>query len=234
MMGPRFLPSVDAATGKEDRQARRRTETSAGIVRVKVCGIRRYEDAALAVQLGAGALGFVFWPGSPRAIDAETVRDITRRLPAFVDLIGVFVNQEPAAVRDIASRAGLTAIQLHGDEELAPFASLGLRIIKAVAVRERFTLDELPSSSGPATLLLDAHDPLRRGGTGRTIDWTTAAAIARDRPVILSGGLTPENVRRGIETVRPYAVDVSSGVEAPPGLKDEHRLRAFFEAVRPR
>jgi phosphoribosylanthranilate isomerase len=201
------------------------------MMHVKVCGIRRRADAMLAVELGAAALGFVFWPGSPRAVTAEQVRDIAEGLPAFVSRVGVFVNQPPAEVFDTAARAGLTAVQLHGDENAAEYGDAPLPVIKALPVGKGFTLSAVEDVPRRVTVLLDAHDPIRRGGTGRVIEWTVAAAAARLRPVILSGGLTPDNVKSATDAVRPYAVDVSSGVEAAPGIKDEVKLRAFFAAL---
>lgn len=198
---------------------------------VKVCGIRRAEDAALAAGLGASALGFVFWPRSPRAVSAAEARAIIAQLPPFVAAVGVFVNQPPEEVLETAAAAGLTAVQLHGDEDPARYLSRGMRVIKALAVGDAFTPSAAAGVPAGVTVLLDAHDPIRRGGTGRTIDWTAAAAVARLRPVVLSGGLTPENVERAVRTVRPYAVDVSSGVESAPGVKDESKLRAFFAAL---
>ncbi len=201
------------------------------MIRVKVCGIRRRADALLAVELGAAALGFVFWPRSPRAVTVDQVREIAGDLPAFVTRVGVFVNQPPADVFDIAARAGLTSVQLHGDEHAADYAATSLPVIKALPVGEGFTLSAVQDVPPTVTVLLDAHDPIGRGGTGRVIEWTVAAAAARVRPVILSGGLTPDNVKRAADDVRPYAVDVSSGVEAAPGIKDEVKLRAFFAAL---
>ena len=201
------------------------------MIRVKVCGIRRRADALLAVELGAAALGFVFWPRSPRAVTVDQVREIAGDLPAFVIRVGVFVNQPPADVFDIAARAGLTSVQLHGDEQAADDAAASLPVIKALPVGEGFTLSAVQDMPPTVTVLLDAHDPIRRGGTGRVIEWTVAAAAARVRPVILSGGLTPDNVKQATDAVRPYAVDVSSGVEAAPGIKDEVKLRAFFAAL---
>jgi phosphoribosylanthranilate isomerase len=201
------------------------------MTRVKVCGIRRRADAMLAVELGAAALGFVFWPRSPRAVTAEEVRDIADALPPFVTRVGVFVNQPPAEVFDTAARAGLTCVQLHGDENPAEYKDTPLPVIKALPVGQGFTLSAVQDVPSRVTVLLDAHDPIRRGGTGRVIEWTVAAAAARLRPVILSGGLTPDNVRGATDAVRPYAIDVSSGVESAPGLKDEAKLRAFFAAL---
>jgi len=208
------------------------TSTSLSPPRVKVCGITRAEDAALAVELGAIALGFIFWPHSPRAVSAAQVGEIARGLPPSVSLVGVFVNQPVDEVLATARAAGLTGIQLHGDEDAAAYAAEGLRLVKAVPVPEAFTADALTAIPSDVTVLLDAHDPVRRGGTGRTIDWMRAAEAARLRPIILSGGLTPENIRTAVRTVRPYAVDVSSGVESAPGVKDESRLRSLFAALR--
>ncbi len=199
--------------------------------RIKVCGLTRLEDALLACELGADALGFVFWPGSPRFVDPEQVRAIVTALPPFVATVGVFVNQTPAYVASVVSTAMLSTIQLHGEEDPADYTAVTRRVIKAVAVTPDFDLAHAVSAlSQQVTMLLDAHDPIRRGGTGQTIDWRVAAAVARIRPVILSGGLTPRNVAGARNSVQPYAVDVSSGVEASPGVKDPAKLRAFFAA----
>ncbi len=199
---------------------------------VKVCGVRRAEDAALACALGADALGFVFWPASPRFVDPECARAIVSELPPFVSAIGVFVDQSPDYVRSVATLVGLSAVQLHGDEETEAYLKTWTRVIRAVPVTAGFdplrACRELPAA---ATMLLDAHDPIRRGGTGRTIDWEGAAAAARLRPIVLSGGLTAGNVVGALLRVRPYALDVSSGVESAPGVKDPEKLRAFFTAL---
>ena len=200
--------------------------------RVKICGIRRLEDAQLASELGADAIGFVFWPGSPRFIDPRQARDIVSRLPPFVTPVGVFVNEPPDHVLAIAEVVKLGTVQLHGEESLAPYERSAFRFVKALAVTAAFQ-PESALSTIPAhvTVLLDAHDPVRRGGTGRPIDWRAAAAAARIRPVVLSGGLNAENVAEAIARVDPYAVDVSSGVELAPGSKDAAALRRFFDAV---
>jgi phosphoribosylanthranilate isomerase len=161
------------------------------------------------------------------------VREITDAVPAFVTCVGVFVNQPREEVFETAARAGLTGIQLHGEEEAASFTGSGLRVVKALPVCEGFSLAAVTGVPESVTVLLDAHDPVRRGGTGRTIEWTVAAAAARLRPVILSGGLTPDNVGRAVAAVRPFAVDVSSGIESAPGIKDEAKMRAFFAALQP-
>jgi len=200
--------------------------------RIKVCGVTRIEDALRASELGADALGFVFWPGSPRFVDPEQVRAIVKALPPFVAAVGVFVNQTPDYLASVASTAMLTAVQLHGDEDPAAYAAVARRLIKAVSLSPDFDAAHAVSALPQAvTMLLDAHDPIRRGGTGRTIDWQVAAGLARMRRVILSGGLTPGNVAKAQAAVQPYAMDVSSGVEASPGVKDPAKLRAFFAAL---
>jgi phosphoribosylanthranilate isomerase len=189
------------------------------------------EDAQLAAELGAWAIGFVFWPGSARSIEPPAARAIVSALPPLVTAIGVFVNQPRDEVLAVADTVKLGAVQLHGDETAAWYAGFPYRVIKTVPVPPSFDEATLASVPAWATVLLDAHDPVRRGGTGRTIDWSLAASAARARPVILSGGLTPENVRVAADTVRPHAVDVSSGVESSPGVKDPGKLRAFFSAL---
>ena len=202
------------------------------MIRIKICGIRRREDALEAAALGADAIGFIFWPKSPRFIEPGEARAIVRALPAFVQAVGVFVDQPPDEVGAIAAELGLGAVQLHGDEAVASYAALQCRVIKAVAADDSGDLQQKTAAvPADATVLLDAHDPVHRGGTGRTIDWHAAGAVARTRPVILSGGINAENVARAIDTVRPYAVDVSSGVESAPGVKDSTRLRALFAAI---
>jgi phosphoribosylanthranilate isomerase len=194
---------------------------------VKICGITRVEDARAAVAAGAGAIGFVFWPTSPRFIDPHRARTIAAMLPPFVTAVGVFVNQALDYVNGVASLVRLGAVQLHGDETPEFAAAVSRPVIKALSVGDADT------RAWPAdtTLLLDVHDPLARGGTGRTIDWTAAAHVAARRRILLAGGLTPENVADAIARVRPFGIDVSSGVERAPGTKDHQRLRALFEAV---
>jgi phosphoribosylanthranilate isomerase len=202
------------------------------MMRVKICGIRRIEDALLAAGLGARALGFVFWPSSPRFLEPEAARAVVAALPPFVTTVGVFVDQPETYVSDVARSLNLGAVQLHGEEVPESYGRVSCRVIKAVAVREgQDCLAAVGAVPDSATVLLDAHDPVKRGGTGRTIDWTQAASAARLRPIILSGGLNAGNVRAAVEAVRPYAVDVSSGVESSPGVKDPEKLRALFAAL---
>jgi phosphoribosylanthranilate isomerase len=201
------------------------------MLRVKICGIRRTEDALLAAELGAWGVGFVFWPGSPRFIDPYRAKKICAELPPWVVPVGVFVDQAVEYICAVASLVQLGAVQLHGRETVETIVRVPHRVIKSIPVSSDFTeraLDGLPARVG---VLLDAHDPERHGGTGKTIDWTRAAPAARRRRVLLAGGLCPENVRAAVDAVRPFGIDVSSGVEASPGVKDHDRMRALFAAV---
>lgn len=200
--------------------------------RVKICGITRQEDARLAVELGVAALGFNFYSPSPRYIRPGAAGEIIRQLPPFVTLVGVFADETDAEhVTGVAREARVTAIQLHGPrfpEASGPLE--GFLLIRAVAVREDFRPDELGRLNANA-FLLDTFDPNLHGGTGKTFKWSMAREAKRYGPVILAGGLTPENVGEAIREVRPFAVDVASGVESAPGIKDAAKLRAFFAAV---
>lgn len=201
------------------------------MIRVKICGMTRLEDAELAIDLGADAIGFIFWPKSPRAISADRVASISRRLPPFVTRVGVFVNAAPAEVRAIVTTAGLDAVQLHGDEAVEDFAGVDARILRGMSVEDDDALDlavRLPAHVMP---LVDAADRSRRGGTGQLADWDRAYALAGQRPIILAGGLTAENVSDAVRRVRPWGIDVSSGVEDAPGIKNADRLRALFDEV---
>jgi phosphoribosylanthranilate isomerase len=199
---------------------------------VKFCGITRADDAAAAVEAGANAIGFVFWPKSPRFLDPYRAARIVPTLPAFVTPVGVFVNQPIEYVNGVASLVKLGAVQLHGDETPQAAARVAHPIVRAIAIGPGRGLAEEVEAWPPAvTLLLDAHDEDRRGGTGRTIDWDAAAAVAARRRVLLAGGLTAENVADAVRRVRPFGIDVSSGVERAPGIKDHGRLRALFEAL---
>lgn len=197
------------------------------VLLVKICGITRPEDAAAAVDAGAGAIGFIFWPGSPRFIDPHRARKIAAMLPPFVTPVGVFVNQPLDHVNGVSDLVRLGAVQLHGDETPAFAAAVTGPVIKAISLAAR-DVREWPAT---VRLLLDVHDPVARGGTGRTIDWTAASEVAAQRPILLAGGLTPDNVADAVARVRPFGIDVSSGVESAPGIKDHRRLRALFEAV---
>jgi phosphoribosylanthranilate isomerase len=200
--------------------------------RVKICGLTRFEDAELAVELGADALGFVFWRDSPRAVSPEVVREIVRHLPALPVRVGVFVNAPAEEVAHVAEVAALDVVQLHGDEHLHDYEHLAPRLIKSVHITDEASLESATRLPSGVVLLVDAVDPARRGGTGQIADWTSAARLASRRPIMLAGGLTAENVAQAVLEVRPWAVDVSSGVEWSPGIKSPDRMRAFFERVR--
>jgi phosphoribosylanthranilate isomerase len=195
---------------------------------VKICGITRGEDAQAAVDLGAAAIGFVFWPGSPRFIDPFRARVIAAALPPFVTAVGVFVNQSVEEVNGVSSLVPLGAVQLHGDEPPSFAAHVRRPVVKALF---QFDAAEVAAWPSRITLLADAHDPVRRGGTGVKADWSAAAALARSRRVILAGGLGPDNVADAIEAVRPFGIDVSSGVEVRPGIKDRAKMEALFGAL---
>jgi phosphoribosylanthranilate isomerase len=199
---------------------------------VKVCGITRLQDADLAAEQGASAIGFIFWPGSPRYISPEAARAVVRAKASGVKAVGVFVDEPVERVQQIADLVGLDMVQLHGSEPASVVRNLSsaLPVIKSVALNNGSTVD-LTGFDEDVLILLDAHDPARHGGTGRTIDWTAARAIASSRRTILAGGLTPENVGEAVAAVRPYGIDVSSGVESTPGVKDASRLTRFFEAL---
>jgi phosphoribosylanthranilate isomerase len=200
------------------------------MTRIKICGITTREDALMAAELGAAAIGILFWPDSPRFVERERARAIVRALPPFVSAVGVFVNQVDEAA-EIAPAVGLSAVQFHGDEAPASYRGFPVPVIKAVAVRDAAAVEAAAAVPEDATVLLDADDRAKRGGTGRVVDWTIAARIARHRRTILSGGLTPLNAAAAIAAVAPYAIDVSSGVEAAPGRKDHAKLRDLFAAA---
>jgi phosphoribosylanthranilate isomerase len=198
-------------------------------VRIKICGVTRAEDALAAVRLGADALGFNFWPGSKRHITAAAARVIIARLPPFVTPVGVFVNQLEGEMRAIAAETGIQLFQLHGDEPPELCARLPLPVVKAIPVDQVRTLSRLLSYEVSAFLL---DTPSRGyGGSGQPFDWSLAEGVSEVAPVILAGGLTPENVAAAVRAVRPYAVDVASGVESSPGVKDMGRMSRFFAAV---
>lgn len=198
---------------------------------LKVCGVTRLTDALHAVQHGATALGFVFWPGSPRCVTAERVREIVAELPSSVTTVGVFVNESIDGIRRTVATAGLTTVQLHGDEPPAYADALGWPVLRSVTLDN--AADAGAAWAAGTTFLLDASDPVRRGGTGAVVNWAKAAELARlGQPLVLAGGLTPTNVADAIESVRPFGVDVSSGVEAAPGVKDFDKVARFLENAR--
>ncbi len=197
---------------------------------LKICGITRLVDALHAVQQGATALGFVFWTTSPRAISPADAKSIIAALPSKVTPVGVFVNESPQKLREVLQHTGIRAVQLHGDETLAEYEFIECPLLKSA------TLDHLTETARAwpteTTLLLDAADRVKRGGTGVAVDWNKAAVAARNHKVVLAGGLTPLNVEEAVRTVRPIGVDVASGVEASPGVKDFAKVSAFLTNAR--
>jgi phosphoribosylanthranilate isomerase len=203
--------------------------------KVKFCGITSVDDAELAVAAGAWAVGLIFWPNSPRACAPDEATAIARTLKRKAEVVGVFVNPTLQEVAAMADAVQLTMLQLHGDEGPAFCAEAarrtGCRVIKAARVRSGADIQALEAFRTDFHLL-DSHAPGMPGGTGETFSWDLARAHRGKIPMILSGGLNPDNVSAGIEATRPYAVDVASGVELSPGRKDPAKLQAFAEAVR--
>ena len=201
--------------------------------RIKLCGITRPEDAMAAVEAGVDGLGFIFVEKSPRNIDPEQAREIIRLLPPFVDAIGVFVDAEATVVEEIAHYCRLTLVQLHGNEAPGYCRNLPLSVVKAFRVGADFDGTAfVPYEDCVRGVLLDTYHKDMAGGTGETFDWALVQQLEPAQPVILAGGLNPENVAAAIEQVRPYAVDVNSGVESAPGRKDLVRLEQFIRQVR--
>ena len=205
-----------------------------GMTRVKICGIARADDARLAVERGAWALGLVFYPGSPRRCDLATAAEIGAELRRKVELAGVFANAPLEEVALVAEQVPLSILQLHGDEGPAycreAARRTGAKVMKAARVKDAASVRALEPFHTDFHLL-DAHVPGARGGTGERFDWELAALHGRAVPIVLSGGLTPENVGEAIATVHPYAVDSASGTEAAPGRKDPTLVEAFFREV---
>ena len=206
------------------------------MTRVKICGITRLEDAELAASLGAWALGFILWPESKRAVEEAVAAGIARRVRRQVELVGVFVNPTLDEIARAADAIGLTHLQLHGDEGPSFAAEAarrtGAKVIKAARVAGGADLQALERFHTDFHLL-DTKVEGARGGSGRTWDWSLAAQRRSKVPMILSGGLTPDNVAEGIAAVKPYAVDVASGVEASPGVKDPAKLEEFISIAAP-
>ncbi len=202
-------------------------------MKVKICGITNYEDAALALEAGVDALGFNFYPASPRYIGPEAARAIIGRLPPFAVTVGLFVNVErPDAVARTAKLAGIGVIQLHGDESPEYCRELSdYPLIKALRLGSRPVARDLDRYPVRA-FLLDVQDDILFGGTGISFDWNLARHIDRRRPIVLAGGLRADNVRAAIQAVDPYGVDVCSGVERAPGIKDPAKVVEFMHEVR--
>jgi phosphoribosylanthranilate isomerase len=205
------------------------------MTRVKVCGVAELDDARLAVELGAWAVGMVFHAESPRACDPGTAELIGAELKRKAEIVGVFVNWPLDELEHMADRASLSILQLHGDEGPAycreAARRTGCRVMKAMQAKDAAAVRKLESYREVHLHMLDAHSDSLRGGTGSTFEWELAAHHHGSVPLVLSGGLSPDNVRQAIDAVRPYAVDSASGTEAEPGRKDPAKLRALFRAV---
>lgn len=197
---------------------------------LKICGITRQADARHALEHGATALGFVFWPKSPRQVAVGRAADIIAALPAGVTTVGVFVNESVDRIRDVIAETRITTVQLHGDELPAYGTALGIPVLRAVDVDAAETMC---AGWPPETIfLVDTVDRVRRGGTGRLANWGGAAALARRRRVVLAGGLSDANVAEAIAAVDPYGVDVASGVEDAPGVKNPDKVARFLARAR--
>jgi phosphoribosylanthranilate isomerase len=201
-------------------------------LRIKICGITNLGDALSAVEAGADALGFMFYERSNRHITTEAVAKITGELPPFVLRVGVFVDPAPEKVNELAEKCGLTTLQFHGSESPDFCAQFSLPVIKAFRIADKSSLTQLASYK-TAAWLLDSDVPGQFGGSGEKFDWSLAREATKlGRPIILAGGLTPGNVAQAMDQVRPYGVDVSSGVESAPGKKDAKKVAAFIRAAR--
>ncbi|MBI4653399.1 MAG: phosphoribosylanthranilate isomerase [Nitrospirae bacterium] len=202
------------------------------MVRIKICGITNLEDALAAIEYGANALGFVFYPHSPRAIIPEFAKNIISQLPPFITTVGVFVDENSAAIEKVAAFTGLNVIQLHGSEPPEE-CNLSKKVIKAIRVRELIDLEPFKKYNTVSTFLLDAYSSETFGGTGQTFNWEIAIEAKKFGKIILAGGLTTENIEEAIKLVQPYGIDVATGVEGnKKGIKDHKKLRLFIERAR--
>lgn len=200
-------------------------------VRVKICGITRVEDALVAVENGADAIGLVFYEPSPRAVSIEQAIKIVNQIPAFISIVGLFVNAEERFVRDVISNVALDLLQFHGDEVPEECSRYALPFMKAIRVKSDTNLVQCAKDySASRALLLDTYTEGVAGGTGHTFDWGLIPSDL-NKPVVLAGGLTAENVASAIQQVKPYAVDVSGGVELSKGIKDAAKIAAFMQQV---
>ena len=196
-------------------------------VKVKVCGMTSLKDALVAVEVGADAVGFIFYKKSPRSVTMKTVREIVLELPPFVDTVGVFVDETAEQINKIADYCNLDIIQLHGDESPTFCKKIRRKVIKAFRIKDMQSVKKL-SSFQVSGFLLDTYLENLHGGTGKVFDWNLALPAKKFGPVIMAGGLTPNNVQQAVRQIRPYGVDVCSGVESEPGIKDHKKVRAFL------
>lgn len=200
-------------------------------VKVKICGMTRPQDVVAAADSGADALGFVFTPRSKRFIEAEQAAELVSATPAFVSRVGLFMDQDREDVLQVLGQVPLNLLQFHGSESAEFCEQFGLPYIKAIAMGSAADAgNPYPAYPGACGVLLDSHAPGQAGGTGHVFDWNRIPAF--EKPLILAGGLNPGNVARAVRTVRPWAVDASSGVEDAPGIKNHERMREFIEEAK--
>jgi phosphoribosylanthranilate isomerase len=200
------------------------------MMKVKICGITRMEDALDAAEAGADALGFIFVRESPRYVNPETAGEIIRQLPPFIAPVGVFVNANREEILDTIHRSGIRCLQFHGEETPEEIEGFSLPVCKAFRVSRKFRIEELTPYRASA-YLLDAFIDGIHGGTGKEFDWQIAVEAKKHGRIVLSGGLTPLNIERAVTMVAPYAIDVNSGVESAPGIKDKRKLLALFQHI---
>ena len=197
-------------------------------VKIKVCGMTSLKDALVAVEGGADAVGFIFYKKSPRSVTMKTVREIVLELPPFVDTVGVFVDETAEQINKIADYCNLDIIQLHGDESPTYCKKIRRKVIKAFRIKDMQSVKKI-SNFQVSGFLLDTFSEKLHGGTGKVFDWNLALPAKKFGPVIMAGGLTPNNVQQAVRQIRPYGVDVCSGVESEPGIKDHKKVRAFLK-----
>ena len=200
-------------------------------VKVKICGMTNLKDVKVAVDGGVDAVGFIFYKKSPRSVTMQAVRKIVLELPPFVDSVGVFVNETAEQINKIADRCNLDRVQLHGNESPSFCKKIRRRVIKAIRVKDIQSLKKL-SDYPVSSFLLDTFSEDQYGGTGKVFDWNLAYPAKKYGPIILAGGLTPINVHQAIQRIQPYGVDVCSGVESQPGIKDHKKMKAFLKNVK--
>ena len=201
------------------------------MIKIKICGIRNLEDAIAAAEAGADALGFVFYPESPRFIDPGNVRHIISKLPVFITYIGVFVDEKEDVIRRILRESGIQLLQFHGSESPMLCTRFREKVIKSIRIRDAGSIESMKMYPLD-TFLLDTYHAEVKGGTGKAFDWGIAEKAKEHGKIILSGGLTPSNVEEAIRRVKPYGVDVSSGVEKSPGKKDHMKIKKFIKEVK--
>ncbi len=201
------------------------------MVKVKICGITNLDDAMAAAEAGADALGFVFYPESPRYIEPGKAREIIAKLPVFISTVGVFVDESEDMIRRIVRESGVQILQFHGEESPLLCTRFREKVIKAIVIKDSESINSMMMYNVDA-FLLDTHDKDKKGGTGKTFNWEFTGKAKEHGKVILSGGLKPSNVREAIEMVHPYGVDISSGVEITPGKKDHDKVAEFIKEVR--